>query len=390
MDLSPITRAAVLDAVAECDRVGRRRFLEQYGFDPARQYFLEYDGRLYDSKAIVGVAYGHATGRPLRAGEFSGGRATVGRVLGRLGFHVTDEPTTPVEQVIDRVRRLRVASTPDGPALHQPITLLWALGRAAQGRPRLVSWQEARPELRALLGEYGRQASRAQPEYPLLALARTDLWEITGYEGTVPPAHGEPGPWMDEQNPLNGLAVWVYELVTSSPEARTAVLDAVADRFFDGSPPDGLLYDVGLPRVSLPGPQQDDGAVEKYLRMCLRIEDAEARGDHDQTVRTAREQPVRSRSARDAVLLRSGGRCENPRCTGQPQDVTAAGEPLLEVDHVEERAGGGRDHPVQMIALCPNCHAVKTRGRTREVLRVVLAYEARERHLSWTNRAANT
>jgi 5-methylcytosine-specific restriction enzyme A len=33
------------------------------------------------------------------------------------------------------------------------------------------------------------------------------------------------------------------------------------------------------------------------------------------------------------------------------------------------RAQGGPDHPEQMIALCPNCHAIKTRGRTREQLR---------------------
>jgi hypothetical protein len=36
-----------------------------------------------------------------------------------------------------------------------------------------------------------------------------------------------------------------------------------------------------------------------------------------------------------AVLLRCGGLCENPQCTGQPDDVTAAGEPLLEVDHID-------------------------------------------------------
>jgi 5-methylcytosine-specific restriction protein A len=34
-----------------------------------------------------------------------------------------------------------------------------------------------------------------------------------------------------------------------------------------------------------------------------------------------------------------------------------------------------------MIALCPNCHAVKTRGRTREELRPVLLQAARNRHL---------
>ncbi|MGI5327970.1 hypothetical protein [Actinomadura nitritigenes] len=37
-----------------------------------------------------------------------------------------------------------------------------------------------------------------------------------------------------------------------------------------------------------------------------------------------------------------------------------------------------------MIALCPNCHAVKTRGRSRERLREMLRVEARQRHSAWT------
>jgi 5-methylcytosine-specific restriction protein A len=45
----------------------------------------------------------------------------------------------------------------------------------------------------------------------------------------------------------------------------------------------------------------------------------------------------------------------------------------------------GRDHPIQMIALCPNCHAVKTRGRTGEQLREILLSEARARHATWVS-----
>ena len=42
------------------------------------------------------------------------------------------------------------------------------------------------------------------------------------------------------------------------------------------------------------------------------------------------------------------------------------GRPILEIDHVHDLALGGADDPAQMIALCPNCHAIKTRGTTRE------------------------
>jgi 5-methylcytosine-specific restriction protein A len=38
-----------------------------------------------------------------------------------------------------------------------------------------------------------------------------------------------------------------------------------------------------------------------------------------------------------------------------------------------------------MIALCPNCHAIKTRGRTGEQLSELLQSEARARHSTWVS-----
>lgn len=91
----------------------------------------------------------------------------------------------------------------------------------------------------------------------------------------------------------------------------------------------------------------------------------------------------RSARARAAVLARSGGLCENPECTSPGfQAVTDVGEPILEVDHVHDLALDGADHPVNMVALCPNCHALKTRGVDRDALREALARVARKRHLA--------
>jgi 5-methylcytosine-specific restriction enzyme A len=56
------------------------------------------------------------------------------------------------------------------------------------------------------------------------------------------------------------------------------------------------------------------------------------------------------------------------------------GSAILEVDHIHDLALGGPDDPSQMIALCPNCHAIKTRGSTRHGLNKVLLEEARQRH----------
>ncbi|MFB7825319.1 HNH endonuclease [Streptomyces hydrogenans] len=82
-------------------------------------------------------------------------------------------------------------------------------------------------------------------------------------------------------------------------------------------------------------------------------------------------------------MTRAQGRCENPECGGQPSDTTESGEAILEVDHVDRIAEGGRDHPLQMIALCPNCHAMKERGSKREELRETLREVAKSAHDQW-------
>lgn len=89
MSLRELTsREAVLSALHEFDFLGRDEFLQKYGFHPARSYFVRYDGKLYDSKAIVGAAHGHEHGKPLKPSDFSGGANTVQPLLEKLGFDV--------------------------------------------------------------------------------------------------------------------------------------------------------------------------------------------------------------------------------------------------------------------------------------------------------------
>lgn len=78
----------VRQAAAEFDRLGQDEFLALYGFGRARAYLLIVDGKSYDSKAILGVAFGLATGRPMGAEEFSGGAQGAAGVLRNLGFEV--------------------------------------------------------------------------------------------------------------------------------------------------------------------------------------------------------------------------------------------------------------------------------------------------------------
>lgn len=94
---SNVTRPAVLAALAEYDQLGQKPFLAKYGYGRATKYQLWHDGKSYDSKAIIGAAFGYLPGNPLplRWKEFSGGLVYVVPVLKALGFSF-DPPTTTV------------------------------------------------------------------------------------------------------------------------------------------------------------------------------------------------------------------------------------------------------------------------------------------------------
>ena len=97
-----VTRAEVLRAMQECDRLGPEKFFAQHGFAPTTTYDLVRDERRYPPKAILGTAYEFATGRRLASSDFEGGRSGAVRVLGRLGFNVS--PRRPAHDPMPTTR----------------------------------------------------------------------------------------------------------------------------------------------------------------------------------------------------------------------------------------------------------------------------------------------
>lgn len=83
-----VTRAEVVRAMQEYDRLGPERFFSEHGFARATTYELLWNERRYPPKAILGTAYEFATGQRLASGDFEGGKTGAVRVLGKLGFTV--------------------------------------------------------------------------------------------------------------------------------------------------------------------------------------------------------------------------------------------------------------------------------------------------------------
>lgn len=98
MALNKLSRWAVEAALDEFVRIGRDAFLQKYHFGPAKEFFVLHPatGLACDSKAVVGAAYGlqFVAHGPLRPKDFSGGQATVVKVLKGLGFELTDGEAT--------------------------------------------------------------------------------------------------------------------------------------------------------------------------------------------------------------------------------------------------------------------------------------------------------
>lgn len=108
-----VTRAKVLAAIAECDRLGKKVFLERHGYRDSVRWHLRHNGLSYPSKAILGVAAG------LKADEFFGGAAHTVSQLAALGFHVRNSVTGDLADAkLDFLRRacVRAGLDVDQPA----------------------------------------------------------------------------------------------------------------------------------------------------------------------------------------------------------------------------------------------------------------------------------
>ena len=84
----PVSRADVLRALNEYDRLGPDRFFSEHGFALSTAYELAWENRRYPPKAMLGRAYELATGQRLSSGDFEGGKSGAVRVLGQLGFNI--------------------------------------------------------------------------------------------------------------------------------------------------------------------------------------------------------------------------------------------------------------------------------------------------------------
>lgn len=75
----------------------------------------------------------------------------------------------------------------------------------------------------------------------------------------------------------------------------------------------------------------------------------------------------RSIEVKKYALLRSNGKCEN--CEKDAPFVNSNNIPFLEVHHIFSLSDDGPDHPINVAAICPNCHREAHYGKEMQVLK---------------------
>ena len=144
-----------------------------------------------------------------------------------------------LDELHGKLTELNVWKRGDERAPHKPLLLLWAMGRAARGEDRLVSFGEVEEPLTGLLRHFGPPRRAYHPEFPFRYLATDGLWEVP---------HGSS--WgkkhLRDQGVAGGLPEPLYRLLASDPTGARLAARRLLDEHFPASMHQHILEAVGL------------------------------------------------------------------------------------------------------------------------------------------------
>lgn len=330
---------AVIQAIEECDQLGRDAFLKKYGFGYSRLYPLEYQGRLYDSKAIAGVAFGKQHGAPLRANEFSGGVAVVIPVLKKLGFFVstTSHP----------VATLNIGQT----YLRKELVSLYG------GQLQAGIWTPREfPVIFIFSGKNGALFGYRD------GWTDEGIFQYTGegQEGDMTFTAGNKA--IKDHRELGKDILLFEDLGKGNGVRYSGLFECASWQELDGldkakQKRKVIIFDLVPVATALP----EDTKVINSTSLSKSFEDL-----RKAAYEAAKAQPrtkvgnaklrwrERSDKVRMYVLARANGICE--LCDNNAPFIKSDGGPYLEPHHTKRLADEGPDDPKWVGAICPNCH----------------------------------
>ncbi|WP_247604061.1 protein NO VEIN domain-containing protein [Gordonia paraffinivorans] len=229
--MSDIKQSNVVAATEVLDDPDQAELVESLNFRDATKYRLAYRGKLYDSKAVIGIAHGLATGTYWGAKDFSGGMSPghAAHTLQQLGFFIDDGP-------LFDLTRITIDRTHGRPAPYQYLVLRWAIARARAGAARTARYSDVRQELSDLLRPYAIGQTAPDPAMPWLALRRSNWWDLE----TPPEASRLTDADVRRLDLKGGLTDELYRRISEQSEfalAATEVLDHLIEEATATAPP---------------------------------------------------------------------------------------------------------------------------------------------------------
>jgi len=349
MGFGDITPESVRRAIVEYDRLGADAFRSTYGFGPARRLLLVHDGRIYDSKAIVGVAHGYATGTYWRAKDFTGGIASAVRTLQRLGFDARDMAGLPQPEA--RSHYGEVPGYPEG-------STFVSRGEAQDARVH-------RPGQAGICGtgKFGAESIVVSGGY----VDDEDLGDLIIYTG-----HG------GQDTRKRQVADQTFEdsgnaaLLTSSLTGEPVRVVRGAHRGSTYAPQSGFRYD-GLYRVVDAWQQTGQHGFRvcrfKLIKIGSQVAEALDRsGDAiapNGTVAPGRRAATVQRIVRSTTVSQYVKQLYDDTCQACGTRLSVIdGRGYSEGAHIRPlgKGHGGPDVPSNVLCLCPNCHVLFDNG----------------------------
>jgi hypothetical protein len=235
--VSDIDEGDVLGAIELLDDPTHAEFLDSLHFKPATQYRFVHQGRLYDSKAVVGIAHGVATGQFWTSDDLYGGVApgAAAWALRKLGFFIDDGPIYELTQP-------RVDRTHGKPAPYQYVVLLWAISRARSGTSRLAPFHDVSSDLATILAPFAIAKTAPDPAMPWFALRDTAWWDVQIPVG----ATGLTDADVRRLDLVAGLSEAVHRQAVEDPGFVKAAVDVIGRLIGDEPGYQPLLEHLGL------------------------------------------------------------------------------------------------------------------------------------------------
>ncbi|MCB0963059.1 MAG: DUF3883 domain-containing protein [Acidimicrobiales bacterium] len=176
--------------------------------------------------------------------------------------HLKTGSGTPATLTFDtwlmRIGATRKAQLDGSEAPHQATTIRWLAEHTPDRPDEYQTWQELRGPLADALAAAG----VSNPQYPLVALARSGVLEHSGFPQVLPTASGNVAGLLNELNPGFRLPTAIAADLADDPRSRErldAFLTSGADRPAVGAPSSPATWSA----------TEDQATVEAYLSMLV-------------------------------------------------------------------------------------------------------------------------